>query len=76
MNTTITVAPAPIHRPKKTEGVSTRDNWKMRIINPALIPREYLMPNEKVLNQIAKAMKNQGRIPGVEFYNEPISSVR
>lgn len=76
LNAPISVAPAPIHKPKKTEGVSTRDNWKMRITNADMIPREYLIPNETLLNQMAKAFKNQKKIPGVEFYNEPISSVR
>lgn len=58
----------------KVAGVSMRDNWKARIVDEQLIPREFLMPNMVQINQYAKAMKKDGVIPGVEIYNEPIIS--
>lgn len=54
----------------KTEGVSVSQNWKFRITNEALIPREYMMPNEKLLGQLARATKDKTNIPGIEVYPE------
>lgn len=72
----ISVAPIPVSKPPTTLGVSTRDNWKMRITNPDLIPREYCVTNETLMKQEAKMRKGKKKIAGVEFYNEPISVTR
>lgn len=76
LNMPSTVAPIPVYTPKKTEGVSYRDNWKMKIINVDMIPREYLIPNDTLLNSVGKMYKGKKVVPGVEFYNEPISVTR
>jgi hypothetical protein len=60
----------------KVEGISGRQVWKFRIINPALIPREYLIPDERKIGQIVRAMKGETRIPGVEAYAEESVAVR
>jgi hypothetical protein len=60
----------------KVEGISGRQVWKFRIINQALIPREYLIPDEKKIGQIVRAMKGETRIPGVEAYCEETVAVR
>jgi hypothetical protein len=62
--------------PEKTKGASTRQNWKFRIVDPAYIPREYLMIDEKKLGAYAKAMKASASVPGVEFYPEDVLAVR
>jgi len=54
----------------KVAGISKMKVWKYRITNESLIPREYLIPNEKMLTQIAKSTKGALKIPGVEFYCE------
>lgn len=54
----------------KVAGISKMKVWKYRIVDENLIPREYLMPNEKMLTQIAKSTKGALKIPGVEFYCE------
>ena len=72
----ISVAPIPISKPVQTTGVSTRDNWKMRMISPDLVPREYCIPNITLLNQEARMWKGKKKIAGVEFYNAPISVTR
>lgn len=59
-------------------GLSYREDWKWR---PAagdttegraaaekLVPREYLQLNDVKLNGIARAMKGQIKIPGIEFF--------
>jgi len=54
--------------------------WKARITNPRLLPREYLIPNEALINSIARGLKGNDperpEIPGVEFYQDIIPSSR
>lgn len=43
----------------KVAGKSNRTTYKYRIINPQLIDRRYLVPNEKMLGDLVKAMKTE-----------------
>lgn len=58
-------------------GVVVRKTWKARIINEKLIPRQYLIVDERMISLAAKdeLFRNSG-IPGVEFYEEVSTSVR
>ncbi len=63
----------PVVLPKATPkvvGMTIRENWKFRITNAALIPREYLTPDMVKIGGVARALKAQTNIPGVEVYNE------
>jgi hypothetical protein len=51
-------------------GTSVRHNWKCRIVNAALIPRELMQPNETLLGQIARTQKENASVPGCEFYDD------
>jgi hypothetical protein len=59
---------------------SMRQNWKWRVTDEALIPREYLMPNPVAIVAAGKERDAAGRptavIPGVEFYAEKTMGVR
>ena len=57
-------------------GVSFRKTWKARVINEDILPRKFLIPNIKMLNDFAKATKGQIQVEGVEFYPEEITSAR
>lgn len=57
-------------RAQKVVGVATRKIWRARITDEKAIPREWLVPNEKALNEFAKATKGKMVVPGVEFYAE------
>lgn len=73
------VAPAPIVMPRatpKVEGVSTRKVWRFEIENVALIPREYMVPDETKIGGYVRAMKEQAAIPGVRVYAEDVVSSR
>jgi len=63
---------APVPAAPKVAGVTTRTVWKFRIVNAAQIPREYLIPNEAVLQSIANAQKERAIVAGVEFYSEQL----
>ncbi len=57
-------------------GQSSRTIWKARVVDAAQIPREYMVPNEKMLNDVAGATKGKLSVPGVEFYPEQVMSAR
>lgn len=72
---------APILAPvtvavEKPKGASTRQVWKARVVDPALVPNEYKIINEKALEAYAKTMKQDAKLPGVEFYAEATLAVR
>lgn len=64
------VTPTVVMDAPKVSGITKRVVWFARVVNPNLLPREYLVPNEKALDGIAKATKGEIQIPGVEFYSE------
>jgi hypothetical protein len=68
MNTAAQLEFTPVVR--KQAGESVRAIWHARVVNAALVPREYLIPDEKSLEALAKARKALSTIPGVEFYSE------
>ncbi len=53
-----------------TSGLTVREDWKFSIVDPNLLPREYLMPDEKKIGRIVRALKDQTIIPGVRVYAE------
>ncbi len=61
------VVQIPVH---KSQGTSVREVWKYRIVDEKLIPREYLIVNEKLLGSMAKSSHDVVKVPGVEFYSE------
>jgi hypothetical protein len=61
---------------EKAKGASTRKVWNARVVDTGLIPREYMLVNEKALNAMAKATKGAVKIAGVEFYSESQLAVR
>jgi hypothetical protein len=67
------VVAAPVFVPSAVPVVSgqvVRENWKARVVNAQLVPREYLVVDEKALNALARALKDRAKVPGVEFYSE------
>jgi hypothetical protein len=70
--------PVPVYVPPvilqsehvKTVGVASQQTWKFRITDVSLIPREYMVPDEKTIGQIGRAMKEKANIPGIQFYPE------
>jgi len=58
--------------PKLENGPTFRTIWKFRIVRADLIPRAYLIPDEKKIGQVCRAMKNQANIPGIEVFEERV----
>lgn len=55
---------------------TTVDCWKFEIVDLALLPREYMVPDTSMLNTTAKSHHDKKVVAGVRFYNEPIIQVR
>jgi hypothetical protein len=54
----------------KVSGISTAKIWKFRIVNPDLIPRNFLVPDEKAIGTVVKALGERANIAGIETYQE------
>lgn len=55
--------------PKTTAaGTSFRKTWKFRVVDINAVPREFMIPDEQRLGQIAREQKEAAAIPGIEFY--------
>lgn len=71
------VAPVvQVAEPEKVKGASTSKTWKARVVDISIIPREYLVVNQKALDALARATKGAINIKGVEFYWESNLSIR
>lgn len=73
---TVPMFTPPVQAVTKAEGVSFREDWGFEIEDAALIPREYLIPDEKKIGALVRALKEQTRIPGVKVISRRIASVR
>lgn len=72
----VEVAPVviePVQAAPKIEGMHFRTNWKFRVTNPAMVPEEYKVIDEKKIGAVVRALKDACRIPGVEVYSEQIT---
>ena len=86
VNAPITAVAPPVEPTYfKVSGVSTRENWKARVVDikklcaavaKGQVPPTYVLANDSVLNARAKADKGTLNIPGVVAYNDPIVSGR
>jgi len=54
----------------KVQGISISKVWKWEITDINALPHEYLIVNEQALNAMAKALKDNAKIPGVRIYSE------
>lgn len=62
----------PVVAPKVADitGLRNRTNWKFRIVDIEKIPRQYMIPNEVMIGQIARSTKGSLKVEGIEFYPE------
>lgn len=63
---------APVVEAPKAKGISTRTVWKARVVQPLVVPREYLLVDESKLAKLAQATQGTVTVPGVEFYSEQV----
>lgn len=73
-------APAPVvvvesSIPKQAGAVVKRP-WTFRIINPDLVPREYMVIDESKIRRVVQALGKNANIPGVEAYQDDREDIR
>lgn len=51
-------------------GLTERKAYKAKVVDVQLIPRNYLIPDEKALGELARSSRGKAVVPGVEFYEE------
>lgn len=74
MEAPVYVAPVVIPKvtPKMEGGPVFRTIWKFRVVNPNIIPRQYLKIDEVAIGGVVRSLKNQANIPGIEIYEERV----
>jgi len=69
-------APAPVvvlpDVTKTVPDLKFRREWKWRVRNAALVPRDYLCIDEKKVGGYTRSMKGSGAIPGIDIYFEDV----
>jgi len=72
------VAPPEAPRIIRTDmgTVSGRTIWKAEVVDFALLPDEYKLPNEQLLRSFANSTKGTREIPGVRIFSESGLTVR
>lgn len=73
---TVPVFTPPVQAVSKAEGISFREDWDFEIEDATLIPRAYLMPDEKKLRAAVRFFKAETKIPGIKAVPKRITSVR
>ena len=58
------------------EGIETREKWFCEITEPLKVPREYLVVDEKRLNELARRTKGSVEVDGVRFNSTTTIVVR
>lgn len=64
------VAPIIQREAPKVAGLQMREAWKFQVTDPSLVPREYLVVDEKKIRGVVMALKGEAKIPGVRVYSE------
>jgi len=79
--------PGPINiiESPKAEGISTRANWKAKLLDLRTLvaaiadgkaPISLVMLDTSAANKYAKALRNTMKVPGLDFYNDATLAVR
>ena len=63
------VAPAvAMPEPPRVTGFSVTKSWTYEIQTPDLLPREFLMPDERKIGGVVRALQDNANIPGVRVF--------
>jgi len=77
LNDDLIPVPAPkVEKPMKPDGIAFRENWTFEIVDANKIPRNYLIPNEKLIGSTVRLMKDkvaaEKTIPGIRVSMEKV----
>lgn len=72
----IAETPPPTVEKLKHEGISFRDHWRVIIEDVELIPRSYMVPDLRRLNDLARSQMTEFNVPGARAVCERIVASR
>jgi hypothetical protein len=58
------------------QGQHTKTVWRARVVNAALVPAEYKVVDDALIQKYAKATEGKIPVPGLEFYPEKVKSAQ
>ena len=64
------VAPVISREPPKVVGVQTREVWKFEVMNPEVVPSQFMSVDEGKIRKVVGALKGDARIEGVRIWSE------
>jgi len=76
LGTAVAPPAVPAHTRTDMGTLGGRDNWKARVVDFKLLDDHWKIANESLLNAHARSTKGERPIPGVEFWNDRIVTVR
>ena len=68
--------PTASNAPPRVEGIASRMDWDYEVVDAALLPREYLVVNDKAIRGVVRALKDKTSIPGVRVFPRRNEAVR
>jgi len=68
----VSVVPVFVDGAPKVKGVGFREDWDFTVEDMDIIPRQYLVVDEKKLRAVAKALKGDAKVPGVSFFKRVV----
>ena len=71
---TETLVPTVAANVRKVDAVAMKTYWSAEVVDINLVPREYMIVDQKKLNALAVATKGPSSIPGVKFVGRQDSS--
>jgi len=72
----IALQPIVVTPLEKVDGISSKKVWKFKIVDEMLIPRNFLMPNEKKIGDFVRGSKGEVKVEGIVIYEEEVISVK
>ena len=54
----------------KLAGTRRTENWKFEIVDPNLLPVDFLIPDVKTIGEVVRRAKGETKIPGVRVWSE------
>ena len=68
--------PVHIPTPVAAKGISSREVWKFEVIDPKLVPADFLIPDEKKIRAYVNYEKGNAKIAGVKIWPDRSISAR
>lgn len=73
----VVAAEAPSEpEPQKLDGISYREVWRFEIEDQFKLPRTFLQPDVRMIDDYVRREKSNGSIPGVRIYSEKVVAAR